>query len=104
MVFDLPVSDGHKLLGFHIEIESKESIEWNGSMVPSLRIRLRPKFQDDSDDSPTWMWLTQDAQRLPLLFRSAQALGTFEVRLVNADAPVPICIIPEAAALELPTH
>jgi hypothetical protein len=48
------------------------------------------------------MWLTQNVQRLPLLFSSARAYGTFAVRLVTAAALAPICTIPEAAALELP--
>jgi len=102
MVLDPVVSDGHRLLGFHIEVEDEDSTEWNGRSQPSLRIRLQPKFSDDTDDRPTWLWLGRDAQRLPLLFRSSRAFGHFEVRLESTQVSAPSCAIPEASELVLP--
>jgi len=104
MVLDPAVSDGHRLLGFHIEVEGEDSTLWGGRSVPSLRIRLQPRFSDDTDNRPTWLWLGRDARRLPLLFRSSRVFGHFEVRLEAAAAqaqPQP-CAIPEAAELALP--
>jgi hypothetical protein len=99
---DLVVSDGHHLRGFHIEVEGEDSTLWDDRSVPSLRIRLQPRFNDDTDNRPTWLWLSLDARRLPLLLRSSRILGYFEVRLTSTAAQPQPCAIPAAAKLELP--
>ncbi len=104
MVFNLPVTDGRKLLGFNIKVVGEEKLKWRNSMVYSWKIRLQSKFSDNSDDRPIWMWLSKDKQRLPLLFSSSHALGSFQVRLVSVTAPAPICIIKEATVLALPKY
>jgi hypothetical protein len=101
-ILEVPVSDGHHLLGFHIEVEGEEPLQWQGHAQASWRIRLQPQFNDASDNRPTWVWLSEDAQRLPLLFRSERIFGHFEVRLEAVTPTMPTCAVPEAAALALP--
>ena len=104
MQFDPIANDGHKVLGFHIAVEGEELITWDGRELSSMRIRLQPKTTGTEDASPTWLWLSQDGRRLPLLFRSNRAFGAFEVRLVSISTrTAPECTIPDATThLEIP--
>lgn len=104
MVLDPAVSDGHQLRGFHIEVKGEDTTPWDDRLVPSLRIRLQPRFGDATNKPPTWLWLSRDARRLPLLFRSSRLFGSFEVRLVSAAGRPQLCSIPETTELELPKY
>lgn len=115
--FDLIVSDGNKLLGFKVVVEAKEQLWWQGHEVESWRMLLQPQVRANEDASPTWMWLSADARRLPLLFRSSRAFGAVEVRLqgwssttkswsVADTLAIPVaCQVPTAVReLQLPSN
>jgi hypothetical protein len=104
MVLEPAVSNGRKLAGYRIEVTGHELLELGNEQYPSLKIRLQAKHRDQSDGTLTWMWLSDDARRLPLLFRGARGFGRFELRLLSANGGAPQhCHVAEAAALSLPS-
>jgi len=97
------VSNGKQLVGYRLEVEEIEEIEWNGERRSSFRIRMEPRVNNDDDTDPTWLWLSRDEARLPLLLRSSRAFGSFEARLLpQIRAASSSCDIPETAGLSLP--
>lgn len=103
-VFEPAVSNGRKLSGYRIEVEGREQIELNGAKHPSLRIRFDAKDASKPDAEPTYMWISDDPQRLPLRFRSSRGFGSFELRLLSASSDAPEqCHVVEAADLSLPS-
>jgi hypothetical protein len=102
-VLEPAVTNGDHLIGFRIEVEGEERIDWHGDETPSLRVRMEPRFDDDTQTTPLWLWLSRDERRLPLRFRGERALGRFEARLLPPEqAAAPECRIPEAEGLDLP--
>jgi hypothetical protein len=103
VVLEPAVRDGDDLLGFRIQVEALENLAWNGGERATYRVRLEPRVKDESDVRPTWMWLSRDAERLPLRFRSSRAFGALDAWLVPAaEAVVSRCDVPQAVDLELP--
>jgi hypothetical protein len=99
----LPVTNGRHLLGYDIEVVTKETLQWNGGTVPVLHLRLQPLEQGKSGDRPVDLWLSDDARRLPLRFRSDHPHGSFEMRLAPDGVDTGVsCPVPEAVNLELP--
>ncbi|KOR27994.1 hypothetical protein TI04_12045 [Achromatium sp. WMS2] len=96
---ELSVTDGHKLLGFSVTAEALATITWNQQQTVSTRLRLQPKVTANGDTNPVWIWISNDSQRLPLMFRTRRALGTFETRLVSVGTAQFECVIPEAISL-----
>jgi hypothetical protein len=103
-VLEPAVSDGRHLQGYRVTVEGEEDLAWDdGQTLPSYRLRLEPRVDDDREARPMWLWLSRDARRLPLLLKGYRGLGSFEARLVAAaPAEVPDCAVPETAGLVLP--
>ena len=103
LVLQPAVSNGKQLVGYRLEVEGVEEIEWNGERRSSFLIRMEPPVNNDTDTSPTWLWLSRDEARMPLLLRSSRAFGSFEARLLpQTKESSSSCDIPETADLTLP--
>lgn len=100
---DIPVTNGRYLIGYRVVAEAEENIDWHGEPTQSLRLRLEPRVNDDHDTDPTWLWIGQDPQRLPLRLRSERKYGRFDLTLKpRATTDMMDCRIPETASLILP--
>jgi hypothetical protein len=98
-----PASDGRHVIGYTVVAEAEETLDWNGAPVPTWRLRLTPEVDDDGDTPSALLWLSRDAQRLPVKMRAARALGRFEaIMLPQSDAGEGQCHVPETEGLELP--
>lgn len=82
-----PVLNGLHLTGYRIQVEAEEQLEWHGAGVPTWRVRLEPQTQGGKEERPLWVWIGRDAARWPLRFQGHGALGSFELRLIDTDAP-----------------
>ncbi len=100
---ELPATNGRHLVGYRTFTEARETLDWNGRSLTTLRLRIEPVVDDDSPDRPVWLWVSDDEQRLPLRLRSTQVHGRFEMRLVTDEVGTGVrCPVPEAEGLALP--
>lgn len=99
------VTDGKRRLTYRITREKTESVEAAGRVWPAWKLKVvQVDAADGSDDElpsdhpaeqagqvrgrahrPVFLWLSRDADRLPLLFENRHAIGRFTVRLMAAD-------------------
>lgn len=95
-------TDGKRRLTYRITLEKTESVEAVDRVWPAWKLEVvQVDAMDDSDAEsisdhpaeqvgrsahrPVYVWLSRDADRLPLLFENSHAIGRFTIRLTEAD-------------------
>lgn len=77
----LPVLDGHDVLNYRIQVVKRESIERQGRVWDTYKLRFDGYKQEagtgEADHPPMFVWLTTDERRIPVRFASDYALGQF---------------------------
>lgn len=103
-VVDLPVVDGRKAYRYEVRLDGIESLSLAGKLWDTWRLRVegyertaQGGFSDQPEHAPIFVWISRDAQRLPLQFRVDHAVGDFTVAWVPGTLPVDIATaVPQA--------
>ncbi len=87
--FEVPVSNGEKMLRYRVRVEKAETLQLGGRRWPALKLRFDGLEQDERGrwkhaHRPVFLWLSRDDRHLPLLAEARAAVGRFRIELVEA--------------------
>jgi hypothetical protein len=98
-VLTLPVTDGPKTFRYQVRLDGVEQLAIAGRQWPAWRLQVEGYEQrpgeaasKEADHAPILLWVSQDAQRLPLRFHIDHSVGGFTVEWAPGDLPVAVAL------------
>lgn len=98
-VLALPVTDGPNTYRYQVRLDGTATLSLAGRRWNTWRLRVEGYEQkldgglsDEPDHAPIYVWISRDAQRLPLQFRIEHTVGDFTVAWVPGSLPVDIAM------------
>ena len=98
-VLVLPVTDGPKTFRYQVRLDGVERMSIAGRQWPAWRLRVEGYEQrpgeapsEEADHAPILLWVSQDAERLPLRFHIDHSVGGFTVEWAPGDLPVAVAL------------
>ena len=84
---ELPVTTGKAMLHYRVSVEAEQQLQIAGQSWSALKLRFDGLEPDDRgklrhSHRPVFIWLSNDAQRLPLRADSKHTLGRFTLEMV----------------------
>jgi hypothetical protein len=91
----LSVTNGKEPLRYRVRVEADKTLELNGQQWPALRLRFESFKLDDIDlkeatHRSIYIWLSNDADKIPLLAEMRHRFGLFRITYVGGSANHPI--------------
>lgn len=104
-VRELAVTDGPKRYRYTARLDGTDILTMAGQHRPTWRLRVDGyeiqadgRASSEPDHPPIYVWISRDAQRLPLQFRIDHSVGDFTVAWVPGQLPVDVAMdVPPAA-------
>jgi len=83
--YDFPICTGKKVLTYSLTVDSEKTLKVNGKKWETYEVTINtdnlPGVFQRSDDSHLKVWITRDAQHIPVLFEVGVKYGVFTVSL-----------------------
>jgi len=91
----LSVTNGKEPLRYRVRVEADKTLELNGQQWPALKLRFESFKLDDIDlkeatHRSIYIWLSNDADKIPLLAEMRHRFGLFRITYVGGSANHPI--------------
>ena len=91
----LSVTNGKESLRYRVKVEADKTLELNGQQWPALKLRFESFKPDDPElkeatHRPIYIWLSNDAEKIPLLAEMRHRFGLFRIAYVGGSAKHPI--------------
>jgi hypothetical protein len=91
----LSVTNGKEPLRYRVRVEADKTLELNGQQWPALKLRFESFKPDDIDlkeatHRSIYIWLSNDADKIPLLAEMRHRFGLFRIVYVGGSANHPI--------------
>lgn len=91
MEYRLPVTSGREPMEYRVKVEGTERLQIDGRSVPAWKLRfegygLKSRGGEQMAHRPVFIWLSQDARRIPLRADARHAVGLFRLELKPAGA------------------
>jgi hypothetical protein len=99
-VLEVPVSNGKTMMKYRVSVEAREAVRALGQTWQTLKLRfdglkLDKRGREKHTHRPVFIWLSDDAWRLPLRAVNRHALGIFLIELKQvADAGARLAQLP----------
>jgi len=99
-VLEVPVSNGKTMMKYRVSVEARETVQALGQTWQALKLRFDGLKTDKRGGEkhthrPVFIWLSDDARRLPLRAVNRHALGIFMIELKQiADAGARLAQLP----------
>jgi len=84
-----PVNDGGKTTDVRINVEARENIKGPMGEFQTLRVRAEPISGPLTGKGEIWVWLTEDARRVPVQMKSKLGFASLLFQLQQMDSPNP---------------
>ena len=84
-----PVNDGGKTTDVRINVEARENIKGPMGEFQTLRVRAEPISGPMTGKGEIWVWLTEDARRVPVQMKSKLGFASLLFQLQQMDSPKP---------------
>lgn len=84
-----PVNDGGKTTDVRINVEARENIKGPMGEFQTLRVRAEPISGPMTGKGEIWVWLTDDARRVPVQMKSKLGFASLLFQLQHMDSPNP---------------
>jgi hypothetical protein len=82
-----PVNDGGKTTDVRINVEARENIKGPMGEFQTLRVKAEPISGPMTGKGETWVWLTDDARRVPVQMKSKLGFASLLFQLQQMDSP-----------------
>jgi hypothetical protein len=84
--FRLPVTNGRDRFNYRVKVEGEQMLTLDGRSLPSWKLRFDGyEVGDDGREEvahrPVFIWLSRDAERIPLRADARHAVGRFRIEL-----------------------
>jgi len=91
----LSVTNGKEPLRYRVKVEADKTLELNGQQWPALKLRFESFKPDEAElkeatHRPIYIWLSNDADKIPLLAEMRHRFGLFRITYVGGSANHPI--------------
>jgi len=91
----LSVTNGKEPLRYRVKVEADKILELNGQQWPALKLRFESFKPDDAElkeatHRSIYIWLSNDADKIPLLAEMRHRFGLFRIVYVGGSANHPI--------------
>ena len=91
----LSVTNGKEPLRYRVKVEADKTLELNGQQWPALKLRFESFKPDDAElkeatHRPIYIWLSNDADKIPLLAEMRHRFGLFRIAYVGGSVNHPI--------------
>lgn len=91
----LSVTNGKEPLRYRVRVEADKTLELNGQQWPALKLRFESFKPDDIElkeatHRSIYIWLSNDADKIPLLAEMRHRFGLFRIAYVGGSANHPI--------------
>ena len=86
----LSVTNGKEPLRYRVKVEADKTLELNGQQWPALKLRFESFKPDDAElkeatHRPIYIWLSNDADKIPLLAEMRHRFGLFRIAYVGGS-------------------
>ena len=91
----LSVTNGKESLRYRVKVEADKTLELNGQQWPAYKLRFESFKSDDAElkeatHRPIYIWLSNDADKIPLLAEMRHRFGLFRIAYVGGLANHPV--------------
>ncbi len=87
----LSATNGKEPLRYRVKVEADKTLNLNGQQWPALKLRFESFKPDDPElkeatHRPIYIWLSNDAEKIPLLAEMRHRFGLFRIAYVGGSA------------------
>jgi hypothetical protein len=87
--YTFPLNDGGKTADVNVAVEGKEELKLTAGTFNTIRVRVMSNTGKLKDKGQLWLWLTDDARRLPVQMKARMFWGTLLFRLEKFEGQKP---------------
>jgi hypothetical protein len=87
--YTFPLNDGGKTADVQVVTEDKEELRLPSGAYKTVRVRVSSDTGKLKDKGQIWLWLTDDARRLPVQMKARMFWGTLVFRLQKIEGQKP---------------